>query len=67
MLPELLKQHPGRVVAIYKGQVVVVGDDRMEVCKQARRQLKGRPVYIQTVEYPPKVYKAPYRKTNSLG
>ena len=27
MLPELLKQYEGRVVAIYKGQVVDVGDD----------------------------------------
>lgn len=65
MLPELLKQHPGRAVAIYNGQVVTVGDDRMAVWEQARRQLNGAPVYVQTVEYPPKVYKVPHRKVIS--
>ncbi|MBE7551568.1 MAG: hypothetical protein HS126_10895 [Anaerolineales bacterium] len=62
MLPELLKQYPGRAVAIHNGQVVAVGDDRMAVWEQARRQLNDAPVYVQTVEYPPKVYKVPHRK-----
>ena len=62
MLPELLKQYEGRVVAIYNGQVVDVGDDRMEVWKKARQKLGQVPVYVQTVEYPPKVYKMPHRK-----
>jgi PHD/YefM family antitoxin component YafN of YafNO toxin-antitoxin module len=62
MLPELLKQYKGRVVAIYNGQVVDVGDDRMEVWKQARQKLGQVPVYVQTVEYSPKVYKMPHRK-----
>jgi hypothetical protein len=65
MLPELLKQYPGRAVAIYNSQVVAVGDDRMVVWEQARRQLNGAPVYVQTVEYPPKVYKMPHRKVIS--
>jgi len=62
MLPELLKQYQGRVVAIHQGQVVDVGDDRMEVWQRARHQLAGAPVYVQTVEYPQTVYKMPYRK-----
>jgi PHD/YefM family antitoxin component YafN of YafNO toxin-antitoxin module len=62
MLPELLKQYEGRVVAIYEGQVVDVGDDRMEVWERARQQLGKVPVYVQTVEYPPRVYKVPHRK-----
>jgi len=65
ILPELLKQYPGRAVAIYNGQVVAVGDDRMEVWERARHQLKGAPVYVQTVEYSPRVYKMPYRKVSS--
>jgi hypothetical protein len=62
MLPELLKQYQGRVVAIHQGQVVAVGDNRMEVWQRARRQLSGAPVYVQAVEYPPAVYKMPHRK-----
>lgn len=65
MLPELLKQYEGRVVALYKGQVVAVGDDRMEVWERARQQLGDVPVYIQTVEYPPRIYKMPHRKVVS--
>jgi PHD/YefM family antitoxin component YafN of YafNO toxin-antitoxin module len=59
MLPELLKQYEGRVVAIYNGQVVDVGDDRMEVWKQARQKLGQVAVYVDTVEYPPRVYDMP--------
>jgi hypothetical protein len=62
MLPELLKQYHGRVVALHNGQVVAVGDDRMEVWQRARQRLSGAPVYVQTVEYPPRVYKLPHRK-----
>jgi hypothetical protein len=65
ILPELLKQYPGRTVAISDGQVVAVGDNRMEVWERARQQLKGAPVYVQTVEYPPRVYKMPHRKVNN--
>ncbi len=62
MLPLLLQQYPGRVVAIYQGEVIAVGNDRMEVWQRARQQTNGAPVYIQTVEYPAKVYKMPHRK-----
>jgi hypothetical protein len=61
MLPELLQQHAGRAVAIYNGQVVGIGDDEVEVWKQARQRLGTVPVYVQTVEDPPKVYHVPYR------
>jgi PHD/YefM family antitoxin component YafN of YafNO toxin-antitoxin module len=62
MLPELLKQYPGKAVAIHNGQVVGVGDDKMTLWSQARQELGPVPVYVQTVEYPPKVYKMPHRK-----
>lgn len=62
MLPELLKQYPGKVVAIHNGQVVGVGDDEVAVWEEAREKFKGEPIYIQIVEYPPRIYKMPHRK-----
>ena len=62
MLPELLKQYEGQVVAIYNGQVVDIGDDEVEVWKRARQRLGQVPVYVDTVEYPPRVYDMPYRE-----
>ena len=62
MLPDLLKEYSGRVVALYEGQVVAVGDDKLAVWEQARQQVGQKPVYVQLVEYPPKVHKVPYRK-----
>lgn len=64
MLPELLKQYAGRVVAIHNGQVVDVGDDKMAVWERVRQQLKGAPVYVQIVEARPRVYKMPHRKVS---
>jgi hypothetical protein len=62
MLPDLLKTYRGRVVAIYQGQVVASGDDRLEVWQRARQQLGSVPVYVQRVESSPKTYKMPHRK-----
>ena len=62
MLPELLKQYPGQAVAIYKGEVVGVGDDEIAVWEEARKKFKGATIYVQIVEYPPRIYKMPHRK-----
>lgn len=62
MLPDLLADYGGRVVALYQGEVIGVGDDRMEVWQRARQQTNGAPVYVQTVSQPSKVYKMPHRK-----
>jgi PHD/YefM family antitoxin component YafN of YafNO toxin-antitoxin module len=62
MLPELLKQYPGQAVAIYNGEVVAVGDAKMDLWSQVRQRLGPVPVYVQVVEYPPRVYKMPHRK-----
>ena len=62
MLPALLKQYAGRVVAIHNGEIVAVGDDRMEVWQRARQQTNSAPIYVQTVDSPTKVYKMPHRK-----
>lgn len=62
MLPKLLLQCPGRVVAIHQGRVIAVGDNRMDVWQEARQQVNGAPVYVQTVESSPRIYKLPSRK-----
>jgi hypothetical protein len=67
MLPELLKQYPGQAVAIHNGQVVGVGDDEMDLWAQVRQKLGPVPVYVQVVEYPPRIYKMPHRKIIRLG
>jgi len=48
--PQLLHQYPGRVVGIYQGEVVAVGDNRLDVLDQVWDQLGEVPCYIETVE-----------------
>ena len=60
MKPELLRQHPGRVVAIYDGQVIEIGDENESVADVATRLYERMgyvPVYVQRVEDNPRVYK----------
>jgi hypothetical protein len=47
--PELLKKYKGRCVAIAKGKVVEVGDEKMKVLEQVRKRLGSVPVYVQWV------------------
>lgn len=53
MLPDLLKKYPGKAVALHNGEVVAVGDDKMDLWAQVRQKLGPVPVYVQMVEYPP--------------
>jgi hypothetical protein len=48
--PELLKHYKGRVVAIHQGEVVAVGDDRMDVLGIVLEKLGPVPCYIEWVE-----------------
>lgn len=48
--PTLLAHYPKRVVAIYQGQVVEVGDDKMEVLERVMAKLGAVPCYIEWVE-----------------
>lgn len=48
--PELLKRYPGRAVAIHQGQVVEVGDDKMDVLERVRRRLGDVRCYVEWVE-----------------
>jgi hypothetical protein len=62
MLPQLVQTHPGRVVAIYGGEVVEVGDDVGEVLANVHARYGYVPCYVGRVELPGRVYKLPHRK-----
>ena len=47
--PALLKQHAGRAVAIHRGRVVAVGDDKMSVLAEVLAQFGPVPCYIEWV------------------
>ena len=62
MLPRLLQEYRGRVVAIHNSQVVEVGDSKVEVSERVHQRLGDVTVYIQRVSEQPRVYKFPYFK-----
>ena len=47
--PQLLQQYPGRFVAIYQGEVVAVGDDKMDVLATAEEALGNVPFCVSQV------------------
>lgn len=49
MKPELLKTYPGRVVAVLDGEVVLVGDDILEVHEQVIERFGNVPCYVDKV------------------
>lgn len=62
LLPELLRSNPGRVVAIYQGQVVEVGEEIGETLDNVYDRFGYVPCYVQRVQATPRVYKFPHRK-----
>jgi hypothetical protein len=48
--PELLERYRGRAVAIYQGQVIEVGDDKMDVLARVRERLGNVHCYVEWVE-----------------
>jgi hypothetical protein len=49
MLPELLKVHDGKFVAVSQGRVVAVGDDKIALALEGYNQVGYRPVYVGKV------------------
>jgi len=45
-----LEHYQGQVVAIYQGQVVEIGDDKMEVLGRVMEKFGNVPCYIEWVE-----------------
>jgi len=60
LLPELLKTHLGKVVAIHDGQVVEAGTSRIEVAMATFRRVGAVPIFVELVtEDPPRVFRIP--------
>ena len=51
--PELLAQYPGQYVAIYQGQVVVNGDNRLALVKEVYSQFGEVPCYVEKITLEP--------------
>jgi hypothetical protein len=62
LLPELLHSHPGKVVAIYQGQVVEVGEEIGDTLDKVYDRFGYIPCYVQRVQTAPRIYKFPHRK-----
>jgi hypothetical protein len=54
--PELLKQHPGKCVAVVGGQVVEVGEDKLQVIERVRERFGRVSMYVQWVTAQHRVY-----------
>jgi hypothetical protein len=53
LLPQLLPQHEGKNVAIYRGEVVDVGDDRIDLAMRVYQKHGYVPIYIGRVSLEP--------------
>ncbi len=62
MLPQLLQDHPGKVVAIYQGKVVEVGDEIGATLEKVYTRYGYIPCYVGRVEAAERVYKFSHRK-----
>lgn len=57
LLPELLKTHRGKYVAIHEGKVIESGDDRLEVIFRALEKAEGASIHVDLVseQLPPPI------------
>lgn len=62
LLPQLIQTHPDRVVAIYGGQVVEVGDDVGEVLQRVHARYGYVACYVGRAQLPGRVYKMTRRR-----
>lgn len=61
LLPELLKTHRGKYVALHEGQVIESGDDRLEVIFRALEKTSGASIHVDLVsEQPPPPIRIPH-------
>jgi hypothetical protein len=60
LLPELLTQYPDQYVAIYQGQVVGHGDNRLALVKEIYNQFGEVPCYVgKATQEPPRRVRMP--------
>jgi hypothetical protein len=50
MRPELRVKYPGRVIAVYRGEVIAVGSDKMQVLDTVLREYGAAMCYIDSVD-----------------
>ena len=62
MLPELLQTHPGKVVVVYQGEVIAVGDAVGPTIEDIYARFGYVPCYAGRVEASPQIYQIPYRR-----
>jgi hypothetical protein len=67
MLPELLKIHEGRFVAILDGAIVGIGDDFISVATELYARLGRVSAYIGYVAEQPRFARAPSVRMVNLG
>jgi hypothetical protein len=67
MLPELLKTHHGKVVAIHDGKLVSEGDDVVDVALRAYQEHGYLPMYVGPVIARPTLERLPIRRPVNLG
>ncbi|MEW5989602.1 MAG: hypothetical protein AB1791_23485 [Chloroflexota bacterium] len=63
MKPDLLRTYPGKVVVIYQGRVVQVGDEIAETLMSVYEQFGYVPCYAQRVEEPEHIYHLPHPRS----
>jgi len=51
--PQLLQQYPGRFVAMFQGEVIAAGDDRMAVVAEAEQAVGNVAFYVGEVTEAP--------------
>ena len=66
MLPNLYQDYPDKVVAIYQGKVVEIGDEVGETLEKVYNRYGYVACYAGRVELPVRVYKFPHRKVAPL-
>ena len=62
MLPQLLQEHPGKVVVVYQGKVIAVGDEVGPTLEQVYARFGYIPCYAGRVEPSPHSYSLSHRK-----
>ncbi len=66
MKPELMKQYPGKCVAVVGGQVVEVGEDKIKVIEKVRERFGHVSMYVQWVVDQSRIYHFPHRRVIKL-
>jgi hypothetical protein len=62
MLPELLKTHPGKTVAVHEGKIVDIGEDVVSVALRAYKAHGYVPIYVGPVSAKPAVERLTIRR-----